>query len=533
MTRFALLVLWCAVGAGRLAAQVPDSLLASIQRLESAGRWREAIAPLERYVALRPDDAARLRQLGQYLSWQGDRERGTPLLRRAAALEPGNAEGLAVLGEVLSWDPDQRAEAGDLFRRALAIEPGNARARVGQANLLAWGGRAGRALPLYDTLLAADPKSLGALRGKGGALNQLLRFEEAEQVLQQAYELDPADPGTNQELAAAALGLERFDDADRRLAAVTAVSTPELYYLQDSVRRARGTWLEVNGLGRDRSNQLDALRGEARFSPYLGHGWRLLAGGQATRFQDSIGEFQSQAAAAGLRYQRSRAFDLSLGGGLRWTDGRSGTDWAASLGMGWRPVPTVRLSVMAERSLVDETRTSVLAGVHSNLAAVGVEVQLLDRRIELAGRGGAGVYTGDGLEDNQRLGGDLSAGWVIRTYRPYLRVGYAFMGSTFEENLAETGGYFSPDRYFANYGTITVSNRFGSRVFWEFDGRLGNQMTAQESAQPNDWRASAVVNTHVTWRVGRATDLDLRYMYVDAFSAFRLHEGRLLLRQYF
>lgn len=518
---------------GLLPAQAPDSLLAEIGRLEQAGRWQQAIGPLERYLAVRPDDAARTRQLGQYLAWQGDRERGTELLRRAATLDPGNAEGHAVLGEVLSWQPARRAEAAEAFARALALDPANLRAREGQANLLAWSGQAREALTQFDALLAAHPAAVGALRGKGAALNQLERYEEGRTVLEQALALAPNDPGARQELATSLAGLERFDAAAAQLASALGADSPERRLLEDSVTRARGTWLEANGLGRSRSNQLDAVRGGLRLSPYLGSGARLTAEWQPTSFRDSVGRFASTLAQAEVGYRPSRAFDLSARGGLRWTDGRSGSDWSGGLGLQWRPAPTVTLSASGDRALIEETRASVLGGVFSNLGTLGLNLLLFDRRVEVFGHLVGGQYSSDSLSDNQRIGGDAFVGWVIRTWRPYLRVGYGFMGTSFDENRQATQGYFSPDRFWAHFGSLTLSNRFGERVFWEFDGRLGGQVVVQDPAGANDERLAASVNTHLTWRVARMADLDLRYQYTDAFAAFRLHEVRLLFRQYF
>jgi tetratricopeptide (TPR) repeat protein len=525
----------------RLAGQSPDSLLSVIRTLEAAGRWRDAIDPLQRYLVLRPDDPDRLHQLGLYLAWRGDRGPGTELLRRSVALRPDQAEWVAALGEVLSWDPARRNEAGDLFRRALQIDPTNARAREGEANLLAWSGRANEALPRYDALLVENPRSVGALRGKGGALNQLQRFDEAATVLGQAVAIAPDDAGTLQELAASHVGLEEFDRAQARLGAMQGVESPELRLLQDTTRRARGSYLEGGGMLRTRSDQLDAARGDLKVSPYLGSGVRLQGGWQHTRFEDSLGAFNSDVATAGLRYRHDRRFEANFDASLRWTDGVAGTAWAGNVGLGWRPAPALRLTVGGDRSLVEETRQSVLGSVHANLGTVGAELVLLGRRVEVSGHLVGGVYTGLDLEDNTRLGADFMAGWVVRAYQPYLRLSYGFMGTRFDYNAGssaatapdQVGGYFSPSRFYLNYGAVTASQRFGQRVFWEFNGALGGQVVREQEGGTGDVRVAASINTHLTWRMGRRTDLDLRYQYADAFAAFRLHEARLVLRQYF
>jgi len=539
MRRLALLVLLLVPA--RLAAQTPDSLLSAIRTLETAGRWQESIAPLTRYLELRPNDPERLRQLGQYLAWTGERERGAALLRQAVQLQPGNAEYLASLGEVLSWQPSHRAEASDLFGRALAVDPKNMRAREGEANLLAWSGRAGDALPKYDALLAENPRSVGALRGKGGALNQLQRFDEAAVVLRQAAAISPNDLGTLQELAASQVGMEQFDQAAQRLGALHGVDNDELRLIQDTTRRARGTYLEAEGMRRTRSGQLDASRGEFKVSPYLGSGVRLLGTYQHTRFSDSLGGFNADAAALRLTWRPDRRFDAAARVGVQATDGLSGAQWAGTAALGWQPLTGLRFTLTGDRSLIEETRQSVLGAVYANLGTLGAELVLLDRRIEVNGHLTGGLYTADAIKDNARFGADFMAGYVVRSYQPYLRLSYGFMGTGFDYNASsyaptdpdQVGGYFSPSRFYLNYGAVTMSQRFGERVFWEFNGGLGGQLVREQVGGVSDLRLAASVATHLTWRMGRRTDLDLRYQYADAFAAFRLHEVRALLRQYF
>jgi tetratricopeptide (TPR) repeat protein len=526
---------------GAATAQAPDSLLAVVQSLEAAGRWREAIPPLERYLALVPGDATRNRQLGQYLAWQGDRAGSLTRLRRAVELAPASGEHLAALGEVLSWDPGSRSEAEQLFARALSADPANERAREGEANLLAWRGRAREALPRYDALLALNPRSVGALRGKAAALNMLERHAEAEPVLVQAASLAPADPWVTQERARTEVGLERFDRARQAVDAGAGAGGPEIRELRDTVLRATRHFAEVNAMLRTRSEQLDARRGEVRVAPYLGSGLRLDARYQRTSYRDSLGDFSADAGTVGIGWHQSRRFGLDVAVTGRSIAGVDGTLWDGRVGLSVRPADNFKLSLAGARDLVEETRQSVENGVQANLATFGVEWLLLGRRIELIGHLVAGRYTADGFADNQRFGGDVLAGLVVRSYQPYLRLSYGFMSSAFDYNASadgvasatEAAGYFSPDEFYLNYGAVTVSQRFGARVFWEFDGRLGQQIVREHPGENRDGRVAAAVNTHVAFRLGRTTDLDFRYVYSDAFSAFRLHEGRLVFRQYF
>ena len=545
----AVLILLCCSSAGMLLAQSPDSLARTAQRLEAAGRWREAMVPLEQYLLLVPDDGPRLRQMGQYLTWSGDRARGVAMLRRALALEPDNPATLAVLGEVLSWDPASRQEASDLFRRALVLEPDNVKAREGRANLLAWEGRASRALPIFDSLLSVDPNSVGALRGKGGALNQLQRFAEARALLARGLAIAPDDPGLRQEMAQSAVGLERFGEARRYLEGLEGIEVP-LRLLRDSTRRALGSHFGLGGLYRDRTEQLDALRGEGLVSLAMGSAWRVTAGYQYTDFSDTAGHFAGSAMGGGLSFRPDRRFGIEGRALSRQSDGPSPAVWDAGVQARWRPAETVRMTLGFSRDLVEETRRSVQGVqdidafrgvVQASIASLAADVWLAHQRIELSGRLSAGRNTGEGLDRNDRFSAEASAGYVVRTYRPYLRIGYAHATAGFDYNASEyagrvagqVGGYFSPYRYFLNYGTVTASHRFGRSVFWEFDGRVGGQVTREFEGENADARPAGSLNTHVTWRAGRSTDLDLRYLYSNTFNAFRLHEVQLFLRQYF
>lgn len=549
MRRLMLVLLVTGLAVGSASAQTADSLRRAAVSLEGQGRWRDAIPVLEQYLRLVPDDAERTRQLGQYLAWAGDRERGVAMLRRALEHGPSDPATMAALGEVLSWDPAARQEAASLFEQALRLDPGNLTAREGQANLMTWRGEAARALPLYDSILARSPNAVGALRGKGGALNQLRRFDEAEVVLRSGLALAPEDPGLRQEMAQLSLGQERFGEARRYLRGLDGPE-PHLRLLRDSTVRGLGSSAEAGGILSDRSEQLDALRGEGRVSVGLGPAWRVHASYQYSDFSDSAGHFSGSAWGVGLAFRPSRIFGFDVEGGSSRTDGPGEPLWGGSAVLKWQPSEVVRLTLSGSRLPVEETRRSTrgvtdpdgLRGVvEASLATAGVDLSLLGRRVELGGRAGYGANTGEGLERNERLVGELTAGWVVRSYRPYFRVGYAHQSAGYDYNASEyagrdpvrIGGYFSPYRYFLNYGTVTVSHRFGGSVFWEFDGRVGGQVTREYQGELSDARVAGAVNTHLTWRMGARTDLDVRYQYSNTFNAFRLNEVRVLLRQYF
>jgi hypothetical protein len=121
-----------------------------------------------------------------------------------------------------------------------------------------------------------------------------------------------------------------------------------------------------------------------------------------------------------------------------------------------------------------------------------------------------------------------------------MRFGYEFRGSTFDY-FADTlsadpslrGGYFSPHRFVMHLGVVQLSQRLGDRLTLEFDARAGTQEVRIAAESLPDSRAASAFNAHAAWRLTRSTDLDLRYLYVDAFDAFRMKDLRVALRQHF
>jgi tetratricopeptide (TPR) repeat protein len=208
--------------AGRLAARV--------DKLEAEGRWREAIEPLQQLVALRPNDAARLDQLGKWRSWQtGWREDALRMLKKACDLVPSDAKYCTDYAEVLSWRSETRTEAIAELRRilsqapsygpavirlatilswnrttiaegrtmldsALRNEPNNAALLVAYADVLASsGGTRKQAIEEYDRALRIEPNNGHALTGKAQQLAWSGQSKEAMTLYDQALAADPSN----------------------------------------------------------------------------------------------------------------------------------------------------------------------------------------------------------------------------------------------------------------------------------------------------------------------------------------------------
>ena len=258
-------------GAGKAYRQAvrldPGSALA-LFRLGSiefaGGEATEAIALLERALALAPDASGVRSALARAWNAAGDRERGREVLRagegrpdtglpsiedpihfrmnerdissprlleraRAARSEgrlgdaeslyrdlarirPRDADVLAEFGAVL----DQRGrseEAEPLYRDAVALDPGQALARFGLGVLRAREGNLPSAEYEFSESLKSRPEEPQTHAALGDVLLRQRRFEPALSALERARHLDPED-GQSRVLAAVALAeLGRFEEA--------------------------------------------------------------------------------------------------------------------------------------------------------------------------------------------------------------------------------------------------------------------------------------------------------------------------------
>ena len=556
------------------------ALAGLVDALEACGEWQTAIEPLDRLIELGANDALRLRQRGLYAAWSGDLQRGVELLRLALAKRPQDQSSLAALAEVLSWSPATREEAARTFvaalgrdstnvlllmgyadllswtpetrdsaavvyRRILALSPGETRARVGLANVYAWKGKPARALQSYDSVLVTAPDDIGALRGRGGALNQLDRPGAALAPLQHAVQLAPRDVWAAGELARAEVGSGRFRSARARL---QGRIEPLFRPVADSALRATASAAEASGLVRRRQNQLDLSQLAARTTGAIGS-FKLYGEYLRSELNDGGARFMSDGYGAGLRVDH-RGLAAVASGRLQSIQGLSPRQWSGSVSLGWRMAEGLAVRVAASRSAVEETRRSLqgevdggeLRGaVHANLAELTVALDDLPGPFDAEATVLAGRYTGLGLEANRRVGGHARAGLVLHRAQPWIRLGYGFTATRFDYNAdpgltqtpTERGGYFSPAEYWSHQGVLQISQRFGPRVRWEADGRMGREWVRQFEGAGASSRNTAVAVSSVTFRLASILDLEARFLYANAFDAFEMKEFSSLVKFYF
>ena len=181
-------------------AQDPNdavTLSAVAQRLEEQGKWREAMPLLEKVVALQPQNAAALYQLGSIKSWQpGERIEALDLLRRSCEISNNIAEYCSAYGEVLSWRAENRALAIATLQNVVAAHPENASARLRLAQVLSWDdSNRTRALQIYEQGLQLDPKNEDLLVASAEVLSWSSSSRgEALSRYDRALQLRPGEP---------------------------------------------------------------------------------------------------------------------------------------------------------------------------------------------------------------------------------------------------------------------------------------------------------------------------------------------------
>jgi len=173
--------------------------------LADLGRPGEALAPLERAVAARPGNAELLVNLGAVLAELG-RPEAEQRYRQALALAPDHALALSNLGRLL-LAKGRYAEAVACVEKAVAAAPDNARYRFQLAKTLERAKRPREAMARFEEFLATDPQDVDAWIGLARACKALGRPDEAQAHYQHALELDPHDDAVLQAIAAGNLAV--------------------------------------------------------------------------------------------------------------------------------------------------------------------------------------------------------------------------------------------------------------------------------------------------------------------------------------
>ncbi|MGB6624426.1 MAG: tetratricopeptide repeat protein [Candidatus Acidiferrales bacterium] len=563
-----------------------DALGGLTDSLVASGHWRDAMPALQHLNQLQPGNAARIFQLGQMQSWQGQRAQALELLKRAIDLDSANVQyqeyyaevlswddatrpqALSILralvaahpndenallsyAEILSWNGATRSQALESYKKVLAQDPNNARALTGEAQLLAWSGHSSQAMDMYAEVLAKDPNNVAALRGEGEILNWRSEYRKALDTLEQAHGLAPNDSATMLELAQTEYDLGDYRDARTYLSQVKGIDTPEYEDLQRNVNHALGTYFELGYAGRRDGQILDYDSADALVSTPLGASNRLSLLYQPYRFNTQLRIFNSNYYDVALDSQLSEGVTTHVHIGGRTYPGvpsqiEGGFDATFTVN------PSFRLQTSLERRSDQESLVSTLGAdtsgifvgqVETNLASIGGSYSSSTHHYDASVTYTDGVYTGENLASNRRWSVDGNFGKSIRGNHPYIRVAYGFTYLSFDhdadfdpgsgEPARVTGGYYSPTRFLLNYAQILFSGNFGRHAKWDFGGFGGAQNAETTFTSFSDVQFASTASAHLTWNMTGSDDLRLGYDYLNTFNAFHRHLFLVTWRHYF
>jgi len=210
-----------------LLGQTPDS--------DASGRAQAEVAAAAKGHGQNPE-AHRLYLQGKYFvdrMTARDTERGLEYLNEAVALDPTHAGAWAEISRAYSnsggygWLPVSEGyeKAREAVRRSIAADPGLAVAYVrlsGIQRAYDWDWEGAQAS--IRRALELAPGSAIVLSAAGNMAHQLLRSDEAEQLLRQALEQDPLNAATYNALALVYRTTDRLSDAERAVRKVIEIA---------------------------------------------------------------------------------------------------------------------------------------------------------------------------------------------------------------------------------------------------------------------------------------------------------------------
>jgi Flp pilus assembly protein TadD len=453
------------------------ALAGLVESLDAAGQWKEALPYLDRLVASTPPDVKRFAKLAQYLAWTGERDRAEKLFKQAYSVDSSNATVLAAYGDYLSWSNSTRRRGIEMLRLAIKTDPQNPVAREALANAELDAGH----------------------------------YPEASRLV------EPLGPSVRVRRG-----------------------------LRDSVTRATNWNVSVDGMAERRTNQLDAEEVRLSAARPIGYG-RVAIDGAALRFTDGPAQFDLQRGALSLSYLNPAKPQFEAKGAGWIGDSALKSLWEASVMLRTPTSYPVGLELSVDRSPVRESQLSFLGMTLDGIdrgAVVASSAKAATRisvaRLELLASGTTAMYEGTNLDTNHQAGFSGQLTYVVRSFAPWARIGVEYRQQSFThnsfddtDNAARFGGYFSPSDDRVTLGVLQLGYRPWSRLLLEADVRGGRETVQIAEDRDKETRNAAIVNAHTAWRLARSTDFDVSYLYVNVFTAFRMHQLGVGVKRYF
>lgn len=492
-------------------AQVPEHETALLERAETlgwAGRYGEASSG---YLAFRQRFPAQAftadLALARLAAWQGQTARALALLDPWLRQEKRQA--LLDAAVYLSWS-GRLPESLAMVRRWRLAHPEDREALLIEARVHAWAGQNAEARALYRTILTHSPQDREALAG----LARLALWEgntpETRRILatMSTEALAQADSQLLLAQAEAAEGLHRSALVRTEALARGGPAQKEARDLRDDLIAQRGPWVEV---AMDRTDTSEGLRTEnpgVRARLPLGEGALNL--GLASRRSDFQGALRHPSEASlGLSYPLGPR--LSASGTLNRLSevgGSSTTGYA--LGLGYRPLPGLDLSLSHERSLALFTPQAVPLRTVFLSTDLGTSWRFGQGRHALSGGLGHTEVASGPQGTSTRRSHLASYEYRFPTAILDLRGGLLIRGFGYSQTLPL--GFFNPERY-------RWRGLFGSAA-WHRGRALELALGAQAGHQQvNDGRAQFTwsYRAGATWRPSKLP-LDLSAWWAQSLA---------------
>src|ERR1051325_8841586 len=137
----------------------------------------------------------------------------------------------------------------------------------------------------------------------------------------------------------------------------------------------------------------------------------------------------------------------------------------------------------------------------------------------------------------------MYGGKSLRTFSPYIQLGHALTGFSFNENQSflpddiapqnQMGGYFSPKLFLNNAATFAMHDRIGSRANWALEASMGAQHVQYDFLALGPARLSATLRADFDVMISHGVRLAMGYDFLDAGVSYQRHQFSVGLRTYF
>ena len=181
--------------------------------LQQTGRLSESVAPMQRSVALAPQDPEAHNNLGVTLQELGRLDEAEASYQQAIALQPDLAEAHYNLGNT-RHELGRSDAATASYQQAIALQPNYIKAHSNLGNALQELGRLEEAEESYQQAIALQPDFVEAHSNLGNTLKELGRLDEAEASCRQAIALKPDYAKAHYNLGNTLKELGRLDEAE-------------------------------------------------------------------------------------------------------------------------------------------------------------------------------------------------------------------------------------------------------------------------------------------------------------------------------